>query len=116
MSQVSKIFRRAPGCYMHWCPGCEEMHPLPDSWTFNGDLNKPTFSPSFLQGGCGKDYKGSCHYFITDGNIAYCGDNKHEYNGKTIPIPELPEWCRSKPFVEKDDQFYCDLEDVPLKE
>jgi hypothetical protein len=46
MSQINLILRRGAALV----PGaCEEMHPLPDSWTFNGDVDKPTFSPSFKQ-------------------------------------------------------------------
>lgn len=51
MGQVSSTLRRAEGGYMHWCPGCEEVHVLPDRWTFNGDLDSPTFTPSFRHSG-----------------------------------------------------------------
>jgi hypothetical protein len=36
--------------YAWWCPACREMHPLPDGWTFDGNLERPTFSPSFKHG------------------------------------------------------------------
>lgn len=74
-------------CRWHWCPACELEHPLPDSWTFNGNELKPTFSPSFLQR-FGRDRL--CHYIITDGRIAYCSDSKHELAGQTIDMPPLP--------------------------
>lgn len=86
-SQVSSKLRRAEGRYIHWCPGCENLHPLPDSWTFNGDLERPTFTPSFRQ------HLGDgtvCHYFVTDGKIHFCGDSHHGLAGKIVPLPDLP--------------------------
>lgn len=103
MSQVSGKLRRGNGRYFHWCPGCEEMHPLPDSWTFNGDLEKPTFSPSFLQtfvrwsGGVAENGLGIgekahvvCHYVLTDGVLNYCGDSWHDLKGTPVTLPDLP--------------------------
>lgn len=113
MSQVSSKLRRLKGAYGHWCLGCGELHGLPDSWQFNGDLENPTFSPSFKHEGVEtiKDANGEwtgewkrdasgntipfiCHYIVTNGNIAYCSDSSHDYAGKTIPMPELPPWLQ----------------------
>ena len=80
-----------PG-WRHYCPGCEWMHVIPTDpraqsnghkWTFNGDMQRPTFSPSI-------NMPGVCHYFIRDGQIEYCGDSAHTLAGKTIPLPDLP--------------------------
>jgi hypothetical protein len=109
--QVSPKLRRGEGAYFHWCPACEEMHILPDSWHFNGDLNRPTFSPSFKHEGSkiiydaqGKwtgewvrDAAGNtvpfiCHYILTDGILNYCGDCSHDSAGKNIPLPDLPDF------------------------
>jgi hypothetical protein len=77
------------------------MHPLPDRWTFNGNLDKPTFSPSFRhtwgghsgltspQMGTDPKYR-FCHYIVTDGRVAYCGDSTHALAGQTIDMPDLP--------------------------
>lgn len=27
------------------CPGCKDTHTVSDNWDFNGDYDKPTFSP-----------------------------------------------------------------------
>lgn len=107
MSQVSSIMRRAVDRYFHWCPACEEMHPLPDSWNFNGDVNKPTFSPSFKHGGLrtvnvkgrwigewvrdanGEPVDGTCHYIITNGEIHFCSDSWHK-RSDTVPMPSIP--------------------------
>jgi uncharacterized protein DUF6527 len=114
MGQVSPYLRRSSGGYTHWCPGCLEMHRLPDSgWTFNGDLNKPTFQPSFKHTGVktvkdkngqwtgewvldanGKAIPDICHYILTNGILNFCSDCTHEMAGKPVPLPELPEFYR----------------------
>jgi hypothetical protein len=110
MGQANSKLRRGEGRYFHWCPGCREMHPLPDSWQFNGNIDNPTFSPSFKQegfkvvrdaegrwtGDWQRDAAGNCipiicHYHIQNGQLMYCGDCSHELSGKTIPLPDLPE-------------------------
>ena len=118
MSQVSPYLRRAQDAYAHWCPGCLEMHRLPDSWSFNGNVNSPTFTPSFRHSGVkrvivdGKwagDWAGDwiydaqgepiphiCHYILTDGVLNFCGDCTHELSGKSVPLPELPKWASDK--------------------
>jgi hypothetical protein len=109
MGQVSSTLRRATGCYLHWCPGCEEMHSLPDNWAFDGNLEKPTFTPSFKHSGVKKtvvDGKWTggwerdnndntipfvCHYVLTAGVLNFCGDSTHMLAGKSVPLPKLPE-------------------------
>lgn len=79
----------------HWCPGCKEMHVIPKTWNFNGDIDKATFSPSVRitwAGGYGPDrVNRCCHYFLTDGILHFCSDSTHELAGKSVPLPELPE-------------------------
>jgi hypothetical protein len=76
--------------YMLECPGCGEMHliyvqqPSPSGfkWTFNNNLEKPTFSPS-----CNIKYKNNiCHFFITDGKIKFCNDSTHSLSGKEVSM------------------------------
>jgi hypothetical protein len=94
------------GGYLHWCPGCEESHTLPSGWTFNGDLERPTFTPSFKHEGRKRvfinrewvgewlrDAKGDtipyiCHYILTDGVLNFCGDSTHSLAGKSVPLEE----------------------------
>jgi hypothetical protein len=108
MGQVSSVLRRGQGGYFHWCPACEEMHRLPDSWTFDGNLEMPTFSPSFKHSGMkaevvngrwtgewerdgdGKLIPFVCHYILTAGQLNFCGDCTHAFAGKTVPLPALP--------------------------
>jgi hypothetical protein len=109
MSQVSPYLRRGEGFYAHWCPGCEEMHALYDTWTFNGNVDKPSFSPSFKHGGVKRqmanakwtgdwirDAQGHpvpfvCHYILTDGILHFCNDSTHPLTGKSVALPELPK-------------------------
>lgn len=103
MSQVSSVLRRGEGRHLHWCPGCKELHQLPDSWTFDGNLEKPTFSPSFKHTsyrwtggytadgiGLGEKYQFVCHYILTAGVLNFCSDSMHELAGQSVPLPELP--------------------------
>lgn len=69
-------------------------------WTFNGNLEKPTFSPSLLVTGYlnAEQPDGVCHSYITDGKIQYLSDSTHEYAGKTIELPEFADY--DSPVVE----------------
>lgn len=45
--------KRAEGGQLHfWCPGCDKAHAIayegPNAWGWNGDLERPTFTPSVL--------------------------------------------------------------------
>jgi len=94
MGQVSWCLRRGVGRYVHWCPACHELHPLPDNgWQFDGNLECPTFTPSFKHSG-GPDPKWLCHYTLTKGMLHFCGDCSHAMGGQAVPLPELPPWCR----------------------
>lgn len=89
---------------VHWCPACEEVHQFaiesPNSsgaiWQWNGDTEKPTFTPSMLiRWGKQADPKcevngGICHYILTDGIINYCGDCTHAMAGQSVPLPDWP--------------------------
>lgn len=84
------------------CPGCHcahgpTVHPLEEPlrsldkgqrWGFNGDLTKPTFTPSIK---VTMPYKGKpdeiCHSFVTDGNIQFLGDCTHALAGQTVRLP-----------------------------
>lgn len=70
-----------------WCPACQEHHaPIEGRWTFNGDFERPTFSPSLVVGG-----KYHCHSFIRDGYWEYLSDCTHAMAGQTVPM-EDPDW------------------------
>ena len=94
MNQVSPILRKTTIGWAHWCPACEQQHPLPDSWRFSGDVNKPTFTPSFKQNFIlnkqGKVIDAICHYIITDGKIQFCTDSWHG-RSDIVAMPIIPE-------------------------
>ena len=76
------------GGYVHWCPGCNEAHFISDAWKFNGNMDRPTFSPSIKHGPAELR---CCHYFLEGGELQFCSDSTHHLCGCTIPLPDLPE-------------------------
>jgi hypothetical protein len=79
--------------YRFWCPGCEEIHTYRvgakdrPTWTFDGNMEKPTFTPSLLY----PSKPVRCHLFVTNGQIIYCADSQHKLAGKTVDLPDIPE-------------------------
>jgi hypothetical protein len=121
MSALSKVLRDTEdNGLMFWCPGCETAHRIQHGagsgprWTWNGNAEKPTFSPSILtkftqltakgkaelkawrESGCPKGVGAFdsinvvCHSFVTDGNIQFLGDCTHRLAGQTAPLPDFP--------------------------
>ena len=108
MGQVSKGLRRAQGGHAHWCPGCGEIHMIPDRWTFDGNLASPTFNPSvkitgkqrvlvngewtgeWVRDANGNAIDGCCHYFLHAGVLEFCGDCTHGLSGQKVALPPLP--------------------------
>src|SRR5687768_14816267 len=79
--------------FMFWCPGCNMGHPLfvthPNTggsqWTFNGNEDKPTVTPSLvLESAPGA--RPRCHVIVTDGMLHFLGDCEHEFAGKVVPM------------------------------
>lgn len=97
---------------VNWCPaGMEQSpHSRDHRWGFNGDLDRPTFTPSILvRTGhhCGGAYAAQCwcniadripgqendpsmcylcHSFVTDGRIQFLGDCTHALAGQTVDL------------------------------
>lgn len=112
MGQVSDKLRRTVNGYAHWCPGCEELHMIPDSWIFDGNLESPTFAPSvkitgvqtvikdgewtgeWVKDESGKALPYCCHYFLQMGKIVFCSDCTHKLAGQTMDLPSLPVHAR----------------------
>jgi|APFre7841882654_1041346.scaffolds.fasta_scaffold23564_3 hypothetical protein len=76
------------------CPGCDQHHVIPTegghervNWQFNGDIERPTFTPS-LRVVTKKECV--CHSVITDGRIQFCGDCTHALVGKTVELLNIP--------------------------
>ena len=71
--------------YIFWCPGCNTEHNFDvrdGEWEFDGDWEKPTFSPSLALP--------RCHLFVRKGVIEYLGDSKHHLAGKDVPMQHIP--------------------------
>lgn len=80
--------------WMFWCPGCEFFHwyntdsTKKPCWQFNGNPESPTFTPSLRM----YDNDGTtCHLFVTDGQIHFCGDCRHDLSGKIVPLEPMPD-------------------------
>ena len=73
--------------WMFWCPGCKMNHSFDSRWTFNGNVDKPTFSPSLLVHSDG--YHKKCHSFVREGKIQFLGDCEHELAGQTVDMEEI---------------------------
>lgn len=106
--------------YMIFCPGCKCGHGFrvgqsdAPNWTFNYNMERPTFTPSYLTeyykwperdpatgdwkrgpdgqyllGPDGKLLGGKamvCHSFVIDGRIQFLPDCTHELAGQTVPL------------------------------
>jgi len=124
MSKLSPVLRNSSdNGLLFWCPGCDGAHRIQHGegtgprWGWNGDVNKPTFTPSILINGRDFTAKGQadfdawhaagcprpeddqpmkfenapvvCHSFVTDGCIQFLGDCTHALAGQTV---DLPAW------------------------
>lgn len=108
--------RLAEGSRVHfWCPGCDDTHQIhtnENGWGSNGDLERPTFTPSVLvraiqwdveehpretfkrraerHAGVPAGEHTICHSFVTDGRIQFLTDSTHALAGQTVDLPEWP--------------------------
>lgn len=108
------------GYHFH-CEGCNSAHGVfvegsgVPVWGFNGNEDKPTFTPSVLvrfdhlsEAGRKKsqefkekhgryltkkelpnDIHEVCHSFVTDGNIRYLNDCTHHLKGQTVELKDF---------------------------
>jgi hypothetical protein len=95
--QVLEKISNHPGMYLFRCPGCEYPHqvtthrarPEEHVWSFNGDLERPTFQPSLLvenRGSSGGACDQGTDSFITGGQIQFLWDCTHSLAGQTVPL------------------------------
>ncbi len=74
--------------WMAWCPGCDSPHVYDERWTFNGDQDAPTFTPSYLATSTfgDKHEPRRCHSYLKDGKLQFLPDCTHELAGKTVDL------------------------------
>lgn len=131
MSEIKTIGRclgqRIDGAVWFFCPGCNGPHSIKvnspnapgPNWSYNGNPDSPTFTPSVLARTTGAPDGRSvmtdeearehdaicremgrealfasrfgkvCHSFVTDGRIQYLGDCTHSLANQTV---DLPDW------------------------
>ena len=85
-----------------WCLGCATHHRFViklgegesgPCWSFDGDLEKPTFSPSLrCNPNLTPEHKAAgghrCHLFLRAGMVEYLADCTHEYAGVTMSVDD----------------------------
>ena len=95
---IEGVNLKYPGL-MFVCPGCDldgsGLHILPvntdvksPAWDWNGDVDKPTLSPSILT----KHGDFICHSYLKDGVFEFLSDSTHALAGQKVPIPDLYPW------------------------
>jgi hypothetical protein len=116
MSARGKLRFLEGGMVSFKCPGCGDWHVVRvqgegrPRWTYNGNADAPTFTPSILyrtghfcdghSGDCWctwKDEDGEpsgfecirCHSFVTDGRIRFLSDCSHALAGQTVDLPNI---------------------------
>lgn len=100
MGLLSPILRNgADGRLTWWCPGCDGAHQIATGegpgprWGWNGNADRPTFTPSVLVRYEGADAgrdgapPAVCHSFVVDGQMQMLADCTHALAGQTVPIP-----------------------------
>ena len=101
---AQKVFQvvdsdKQPLGYAFYCEGCGNYHmyytekpnDIGAKWTFNGDLDRPTFRASMLIR-MNKEQDNVdlvCHSFVTDGKIQYLNDCTHHLKGQTIEMKDI---------------------------
>lgn len=112
----------------YWCQGCKSAHGVKtkgvDAWGWNGDVDKPVFTPSVLTTNghyvAGRDPAKKCwcdhikehpedaregfscqrcHTFVgcngaQPGEVIFLGDCSHALAGQVLPFPDLHDWMR----------------------
>lgn len=88
-----------------WCPGCDSAHVVTTEgdrskgpvWSWDGNVDVPTISPSILvtysgrDAGMGDAPPARCHSFVRSGAIEFLSDCTHAHAGQTVAIPDFPE-------------------------
>lgn len=100
MGALGPKLRTAQGGFLaFYCPGCRCGHSIRTGdgpgprWSFDGNAERPTFSPSVLVSTLAKDDRPArtlCHLFVRDGRIEFLTDSAHDLAGQTVDLPDWP--------------------------
>lgn len=86
--EATHVWICRPGPAGHFlCPVRGKGKNQRPSWNWNGDTEKPTFTPSLLT----TDHNYRCHSFITDGKVRFLSDCSHEFAGQTVDLLDVDE-------------------------
>lgn len=85
---MSKLQVLEDGSHAFYCPGCEFYHRYDSRWTFNGNLDKPSFTPSLLNHYPGVTDRQRCHMYVTDGKMIFLSDCTHDLAGHTVEMED----------------------------
>ena len=100
---VKIVVKERGDAIAHQCPGCGVVHMIrlkgpPPLWTWNGDVNAPTLTPSVhfftrhdderkpLPDGRTRTL---CHYKLTSGKIEFLSDSLHRLRGRVVELPDM---------------------------
>lgn len=76
--------------YLFYCPGCKAGHGFHvPHWSFDGDMNTPTFAPSLKCNG--HDPSSICHLSMVKGKIQFLPDCFHALAGQTVDMEDWDE-------------------------
>lgn len=97
MNEPEKTVYDIDNLHVYWCDGCDMRHHVDETWGFNGDYVKPTFTPSVLVTWTGSNNPrlaaiDKCHTFVTDGVVDFLGDTGHTLAGQKVPLQPLSAW------------------------
>lgn len=80
-----------------FCPACTTIHEATvdgsRGWTWDGNFEAPTISPSLLVTSNPPKGQRVCHSFVREGKFIFLDDCTHTMAGQTIPCAPLPEWA-----------------------
>lgn len=79
------------------CPSCKMLHVVivegesRPRWSYNGNADAPTFSPSILvRWDFGPNHTSKvCHSFVTDGQVRFLSGCTHALAGQTVDLPDV---------------------------
>lgn len=97
MAKVVEVMEADGKTHHGWMIRCPNedciAHEFDKRWTFNGDMERPTFRNSMLarwNHGPAREPR-VCHSFVTDGRIEFLADCTHALAGKTVDLPDFED-------------------------